>query len=134
MILVFVHGWSATNTNAYGGLPVALLQNAQPAVNLQLTHLFLSRYVTFANEVSIEDIARAMQHALSIEVLPKLGRGERFACITHSAGGPLVRKWIDLHYRENASPAQDLTECPLGHLIMLAPANHGSALAQLGKS
>ena len=27
-----------------------------------------------------------------------------------------------------------LAQCPLSHLVMLAPANHGSALAQLGKS
>jgi hypothetical protein len=26
-----------------------------------------------------------------------------------------------------------LSTCPMGHLVMLAPANHGSALAQLGK-
>jgi hypothetical protein len=35
---------------------------------------------------------------------------------------------MTLHYGEN------LASCPLKHLIMLAPANHGSALAHLGKS
>ena len=128
MILVFVHGWSVTNTNAYGGLPAALAGNALPKSNLEITHLFLSRYVSFADEVGIEDIARAMQHALATEVLPNLAKGERFACITHSTGGLVVRKWIDLYYR-NRHP-----KCPLSHLIMLAPPNHGSALAQLGKS
>jgi hypothetical protein len=68
-----------------------------------------------------------MQQAIAVEVLPKLAKGERFACITHSTGGPMVRKWIDLFYRGK------LDKCPLGHLVMLAPANHGSALAQLGK-
>lgn len=127
MILVFVHGWSVTNTSAYGGLPAALVRNAPRDLDLRITHLYLSRYVSFADEVTIDDIARAMQHAISTEVLPRLGKGERFACITHSTGAPVVRKWIDLHYRGK------LAKCPLGHLVMLAPANHGSALAQLGK-
>jgi hypothetical protein len=40
----------------------------------------------------------------------------------------VVRAWIDAYFRGK------LAKCPLQHLIMLAPANHGSALAQLGKS
>jgi hypothetical protein len=35
---------------------------------------------------------------------------------------------MDLYFKHN------LTQCPLSHLIMLAPSNHDSALAQLGKS
>lgn len=128
MLVVFVHGWSVTNTNTYGGLPAALVKNAPPKLDLQVTHLFLAKYVSFADEVTVDDIARGMQNAVATEVLPKLAKGDRFACITHSTGGPVVRKWMDLNYRGR------LDKCPLGHLIMLAPANHGSALAQLGKS
>jgi hypothetical protein len=127
MIVVFVHGWSVTSTDTYGGLPAALVKNAPANLDLQITHLYLGKYISFADEVKVDDIARGMQHALSAEVLPKLAKGERFACITHSTGGPIVRKWIDLYHRGK------LERCPLGHLVMLAPANHGSALAQLGK-
>lgn len=127
MLIVFVHGWSVTNTDTYGGLPVALARNASPKLDLQFTHLYLGKYVSFADEVKVDDIARGMQQAIATEVLPKLAKDERFACITHSTGGPVVRKWIDLYYRDK------LDKCPLGHLVMLAPANHGSALAQLGK-
>ena len=127
MLIVFVHGWSVTNTAAYGGLPAALVKNASPKLDLQITHLYLGKYVSFADEVKIDDIARGMQQAIEVEVLPKLAKRERFACITHSTGGPVVRKWMDLFYRDK------LDKCPLGHLVMLAPANHGSALAQLGK-
>jgi hypothetical protein len=70
-----------------------------------------------------------MQQAITGEVLPKLGKSEHFASITHSTGGPLVRKWIDLYYHYRGK----FDECPLGHLVMLAPENHGSALALLGK-
>ena len=127
MHIVFVHGWSVTNTDAYGGLPAALLKNAPAHLELLVTHLYLAKYVSFADEVTLDDIGRAMQQAIASEVLPHLGKGERFACITHSTGGPVVRKWIDLYYRGK------LHKCPLGHLVMLAPTNHGSALAQLGK-
>ncbi len=127
MILVFLHGWSVTSTDSYGGLPQALAVNAPPELDLQITHLYLAKYISFADEVKVDDIARGMQQALANEVLPKLKKGERFACITHSTGGPVARKWIDLYYKGH------LAKCPLSHLIMLAPANHGSALAQLGK-
>lgn len=128
MHVVFVHGWSVTNTSTYGGLPGALAGNAPASLDLKVTHLHLGKYVSFADEVTVDDIARGMQHAMATEVQPKLESGERFACITHSTGAPVTRKWIDLYYRGK------LETCPLGHLVMLAPANHGSALAQLGKS
>ncbi|MBI5804580.1 phospholipase [candidate division TA06 bacterium] len=128
MLVVFVHGWSVTNTNTYGGLPAALAKNAPDDLEIKIEHLYLSKYVSFSDEVNIDDIARGMQNAVRAEILPNLEPGERFACITHSTGGPVVRKWIDLFYKER------LDKCPLQHLIMLAPANHGSALAQLGKS
>lgn len=128
MKVVFVHGWSVTNTDTYGGLPTALAKNAsKKGLTIDVAHLYLGKYVSFADEVTVEDIARGMEAAVRSEVLPALAKGERFACITHSTGGPVVRAWIDLFYKD------DLESCPLSHLVMLAPANHGSALAQLGK-
>jgi hypothetical protein len=128
MLVVFVHGWSVTNTDTYGGLPVAITRNAPTGLELTTQHLYLSKYISFSDEVTVDDLARGMQNAVVAEILPKLGKGERFAAVTHSTGGPVVRKWIDLYFRGK------LASCPLQHLVMLAPANHGSALAQLGKS
>jgi len=127
MLVVFIHGWSVTNTNTYGGLPDAVAKNANPALAIEVANLYLGKYVSFADEVNVDDIARGMQKAVAVEILPKLSEGERFACITHSTGRPVVRKWVDLFFKGR------LNECPMQHLIMLAPANHGSALAQLGK-
>jgi hypothetical protein len=127
MLLVFVHGWSVTNTDTYGGLPEALVKNAPADLDLVVEHLYLGKYVSFADEVMVDDIARGMEAAVEAEIVPKLAKGERFACITHSTGGPVVRAWIGQFYGD------DLEKCPVGHLVMLAPANHGSALAQLGK-
>lgn len=127
MRLVFVHGWSVTSTDTYGGLPEALSRNAPKGLDLTIDHLYLAKYVSFADEVVVDDIARGMEAAVKAEIIPKLAKGERFACVTHSTGGPVVRTWIQLFY------GNKLEKCPLGHLVMLAPANHGSALAQLGK-
>jgi hypothetical protein len=127
MRLIFVHGWSVTNTDTYGGLPEAISRNAPAGLQLTIDHLYLAKYVSFADEVTVDDISRGMEAAVQAEIVPKLGKGERFACVTHSTGGPVVRAWVHQFY------CRKLETCPLSHLVMLAPANHGSALAQLGK-
>lgn len=129
MIVIFLHGWSVTHTNTYGELPQWLeSQSKKGKLDIQVGNIYLGRYISFDDTVTVDDIARALDHAVRDEIAEKLKHGERFACITHSTGGPVVRKWMDLYYKNQ------LEKCPLSHLIMLAPANHGSALAQLGKS
>lgn len=124
MKLIFVHGWSVTNTNTYGELPEALMNFAPAGLKLSIQHIFLSRYISFHDEVLVQDIARAFEKARVKEI----GDGD-FSCITHSTGGPVIREWVNQFYGP-----RKLDKLPLKHLIMLAPANHGSALAQLGKS
>lgn len=129
MIVIFVHGWSVTHTNTYGELPQWLeSQSKDEKLDIQVGNIYLGRYISFDDTITVDDIARAFDHAIRDEIADKLKDGRRFACITHSTGGPIVRKWMDLYFKNN------LAKCPLSHLIMLAPANHGSALAQLGKS
>ncbi len=123
--LVFIHGWSVSHTDTYGGLPARLVEQARHfGLSLRERHVFLGRYISFHDEVRVADIAAAMEAAIADE---QLGTGGRFVCITHSTGGPVVREWFDRFY------AGRRRTCPLSHLVMLAPANHGSALAQLGK-
>jgi hypothetical protein len=129
MIVIFVHGWSSTHTNTYGDLPQWLeSQRKDGTLDIQIGNIYLGRYISFDDTVTVDDISRAFDQAVRDEIADKLQNGERFACITHSTGGPTVRKWMDLYFKNN------LAKCPLSHLIMLAPSNHGSALAQLGKS
>jgi hypothetical protein len=129
MIVIFLHGWSVTHTNTYGALPQWLEKQSKDGVlDIQVGTIYLGRYISFDDTVTIDDIARAFDHAVRDELADKLRDGERFACITHSTGGLIVRKWMDLYFKNH------LERCPLSHLVMLAPANHGSALAQLGKS
>ena len=65
MRLIFVHGWSVTNTNTYGELPQAL-SNAAGSYDLDLDiqHIYLGRYISFHDEVTMDDICRAMDKAL----------------------------------------------------------------------
>lgn len=128
MRLIFVHGWSVTNTDTYGQLPEALAASAAGYdLQLEIEHVWLGKYVSFHDEVTLDDIARGLDRAL--RDLPGNTDGiTPFSCITHSTGGPVVRHWVDRYYG-----SQGLARLPLQHLVMLAPANHGSALAVLGK-
>lgn len=130
LVVVFVHGWSVTNTNTYGGLP-ARLRNEAKTLGLDLTikEIFLGRYISFHDEVRVKDISRAFRSAINDELKNVLKDGSRFACITHSTGGPVIRDWWHRYY----DGVKGSGTCPMSHLIMLAPANFGSALAQLGK-
>jgi hypothetical protein len=129
MIILFVHGWSVRHTETYGDLPRWLAtQTDADGHRFKVENVFLGKYISFDDTVTVEDIARALQHAIERQLGPRLIAGDRFAAITHSTGGPVVRTWMDLFWRRK------LAQCPLRHLVMLAPANHGSALAQLGKS
>jgi hypothetical protein len=128
-IVVLVHGWSVRNTNTYGELANRLKSEAKKSngIPVDVRNIWLSKYISFKDEVRLEDLSRAFEAALHRELKNELKAGRRFACITHSTGGPVVRDWWDRFYLESEK------SCPMSHLIMLAPANFGSALAQLGK-
>lgn len=122
--LVFVHGWSVSNVDTYGELPVRLRAEAlAQGINMQVTEIFLGKYISFHDEVRLADISRAFMAAVKDQLPGK----KKFVCITHSTGGPVIRDWWHRYYPNNSD------KCPLSHSIMLAPANYGSALAQLGK-
>jgi hypothetical protein len=131
-LVVFVHGWSVSNTDTYGQLPDRIEAEAIAGgdLDIDVKHIWLSKYVSFRDEVRVEDIAHAFEAALRRELGPELDAGRRFAAITHSTGGPVVRDWWNRYYLSKKGAGA----CPMSHLIMLAPANFGSALSQLGKS
>lgn len=128
MKIVLVHGWSVFDTSSYGELAQRLQAESQAGrlPNVTVQTVWLGKYVSFRDEVRLSDLAQAFEAAIRREVLSN-NSGERFACITHSTGGPVVREWWWRQYHDRNLP------CPMSHLVMLAPANFGSALAQLGK-
>lgn len=129
-LVVFIHGWSVRSTDTYGKLPERLQAEADAlGLPIDIQHVYLGKYVSFRDEVRVEDIARALEAALTREpaLQAAVSSGRRLVMITHSTGGPVARDWWHRYYVLKKRP------CPMSHLIMLAPANFGSALAQLGK-
>ncbi|NUR21700.1 phospholipase [Frateuria sp.] len=125
-VLVFVHGWSVTSTATYGAMPQRVQEAAAAAgLPLAIHDLWLSEYVSFNDAVTMADLVRAFDHALRDLHLSTAS----FACVTHSTGGPVVREWLRA---QRDRPGRHST-IRLSHLVMLAPANFGSALAKLGK-
>lgn len=48
MQVIFVHGWSVTHTDTYGGLPEALARSAAHYdLNFDIQHIWLGKYVSF---------------------------------------------------------------------------------------
>jgi hypothetical protein len=131
-IVVLVHGWSVHNTDTYGGLAQRLEMETikDPSLDIDVKQIWLGKYVSFRDEVRLDDISKAFEIALRTELGQTIFSGTKCIVITHSTGGPVIRNWIDIFYTSK----NNLNACPISHLIMLAPANFGSALAQLGKS
>jgi hypothetical protein len=122
--LVFVHGWSVTHLNTYGNLPSRLQQEGKKnGIDIKIEEIFLGRYISFHDEVRLPDVSRAFKTA----VAEQLNGITEFVCITHSTGGPVIRDWWNRYCKGQTLQTR------MTHLIMLAPANFGSALAQLGK-
>ncbi|MBB3227281.1 hypothetical protein FHW69_001882 [Luteibacter sp. Sphag1AF] len=124
--LIFLQGWSVTDTSTYGQLPAAMRDRvAQQGGTLTTLDIHLAEYITFVDAVTMDDIVRAFDSALRKLNLPN---GE-FDCIAHSTGGPVVMAWLRAQHDKPSLYAP----LKLRHLMMLAPAHFGSALAQLGK-
>jgi len=129
-LVLFLHGWSVTSTSAYGRLPERLVaEGRRTGQTIRTRDVFLGKYISFRDEVRLRDIAEAFDRALrSKPVASALRTHGSFSCVTHSTGAIVVREWLRMHFGD------DVSSSPLRHLIMLAPPNFGSALAQLGAS
>ena len=93
-IVILVHGWSVTNTDTYGALAARLKSEARThGLAIDIRHIWISKYVSFADEVLLEDLSRGFEAAIRRELGKELDKGRRFACITHSTGGPAIRDW-----------------------------------------
>lgn len=120
--ILLIHGFSETSLDTYSELPTILSQDGYTVENI-----VLSGYNSLDDNVSIDDLALALEeHAQDLEA-----QGWDFSdagLICHSTGAIIARRWI-LNRRQNAKPGVIPS-----HLITMAGANHGSTLAQVGKS
>ncbi len=120
--VLLLHGYNVTSTKTYGVLPQRL-----KSLGYKVKNVYLSKYVTLDDDLTLADIVRGFQAALVDVYGPKF-ESQEFACITHSTGGLVARAWIDTYY------GAKMKALPMTHLIMLAPPTNGSRLANLGKS
>jgi hypothetical protein len=120
--ILLIHGYSETTLSSYSDFPTILT-----GVGYTVDQVVLSAFNSLDDTITIDDLALALEeHAQDLEA-----RGWNFsaaAVVCHSTGALVARRWI-LNRRQQSA----LASIP-SHLITMAGANHGSTLAQVGKS
>jgi hypothetical protein len=122
--VLFVHGYSETSLGAYYRFPQLL-----GAAGLNVKPILLSAFDSLDDQVSIADLAAALEdHVAGLE--DDLAQGwdtADSALVCHSTGALVARRWMLDRAIAGTSPIPS-------HLVTMAGANHGSTLAQAGKS
>lgn len=119
--IAILHGWSDTS-ESFKPLAQFLKDNGYAAVPL-----WLGDYISLDDDVKVEDVSKRLE-AVVQDLIAKNRLTVPFDLIVHSTGGLVARRWLIEYYGERGRDA------PVQRLIMLAPANHGSQLATMGKS
>lgn len=118
--VLLVHGYSVRTLHSWGRLP-ALLK----AAGFDASAIFLSAFVSLDDYVSCDDLAVGLEHKIAALETGGLDLGKT-AVICHSTGAIITRRWV-LNRRKAGKPTPS-------HLITAAGANHGSTMAQLGRT
>jgi hypothetical protein len=120
--ILLVHGYSETSLDTYSDFPKILTE-----AGYMVDQIALSAFNSLDDTITIDDLAVGLEeHAQDLEA-----RGWNFATaavICHSTGALVARRWM-LNRRQASATASVPS-----HLITMAGANHGSTLAQIGKS
>jgi len=118
--IILVHGYSVRTLDTYGMLPQLLANEGYKP-----EYIFLSAFDSLNDDITCNDLANALEYrAIQLESAG-LDMSET-AVISHSTGSMVVRRWM-LNRRKNKEKLPS-------HFISLAGANHGSTLAQMGKT
>ena len=121
--VVLVHGYSETSLAAYQHFPELLNQSGYDAV-------VLSAFDSLDDFVTIDDLALAFE--MRVADLEATGFDVTTAAfVCHSTGALVTRRWI--LNRRDAAATPSAAALP-GRLITMAGANHGSSLAEIGKT
>jgi len=119
--VVLVHGYSVRSLDTYGKLPQLLI-----AAGIHPTSIYLSAFDSLNDDITCDDLAKALEFRV-LELIRAQGIDlQHTAFVCHSTGAIITRRWLLNRYANNL-PVPRL-------LVTMAGANHGSTLAQLGKS
>lgn len=122
--ILLIHGYSTegdqkSGEKIYEDLPLDLSR----MLDVEVTELNLSRWISLSNGVSLDDVSFAMDRALrSAKYRHLLQNG--FHVVIHSTGALVVRNWL-----RKFSPKPS----PIMNVVQLAGANFGSGLAHIGR-
>src|ERR1019366_1851959 len=116
--LVLIHGYGSS------GDAFSIWKDAFLKAGRKIEEISIGNYVTLNNEITVDDIANGLQHALHLKGIDKAP----FDALVHSTGMLVIRAWL------TASNAQTSRQGLLKHLVAMAPATFGSPLAAKGRS
>lgn len=120
--VVLIHGWSAKSSSM---VELAKLLKAR---NYRVSNIFLGDYPSTDDDVKIEDVAERLGNVIverQSGLNPELA--QKFHVIVHSTGALVARLWMARRFPNGQG-------CPVRNFLMLAPANFGSPLANVGRS
>lgn len=117
--LVIIHGWSDDSRSFEH-----LVQLLRPYDDREPRLINLADYISMDDNITYDDLAAALDWAWEREGLPDSPWS--VDAIVHSTGSLVIRYWLTEYYTP--------TTAPIKHLVMLAPANFGSALAHKGRA
>jgi hypothetical protein len=120
--VLLVHGYSVRDFKSYGQYSALLAE----ALNLTPSQVFVSAFDSLNNQVTCDDLSRALELRIKRLEQARLIDISNCALLCHSTGSIIARRWI--LDRLNKGQA-----CP-SHFVSLAGANHGSTVAQLGET
>ena len=118
--VLVIHGWSDDSGS------FKPLGNKLRSAGFDALDVWLADYVSMDDDVTVTDAAKRMEEVIG--ALVAVGTiAAPFDMVVHSTGGLVARNWLVMF--DCARKARWLKR-----LVMLAPANYGSALAAKGKS
>lgn len=121
--LLILHGYSDGATS-FTGLRDFFLKHGYAREDI-----YLLNYASMDDQSQFSDFADKLD-----EDFAKKFPGERIDIACHSTGALVVRLWLDLHYGRQRAEGRAKPCSPVKHLLMFAPANFGSDLAEMGQS
>src|SRR5665647_2715603 len=121
--LVLIHGYSAT------GKDFENLKQALVSCGIDSKDINIGNYISLNNEVTIKDIAEALDRAFRAHQVFG-NETQEFDAIVHSTGMLVLRAWL----ASGGPPATNPRLQRLKHLIGLAPATWGSPQAHKGRT
>lgn len=118
--ILIVHGWNDTS-DSFNRLREQLTES----LNTNITDIPLADWLSREDDISYDDLADAFEKAWQDKGLPRAKNS--VDVVIHSTGALVVRHWLVKYCTDPQNP-------PIGKFIMLAPANFGSPLADMGRT